>query len=150
MIDWLDEVIRLEGGYVNDKTDNGGETKYGISANAFPHEDILNLTIERAKKLYLEKYVRPCKAHQLKEDLQYIHFDTAVNMGVNGAAKVLQRAAKVEADGIIGNITIEASKSVSKELYLLHRAFRYMSIIGNNHSQAKYSKGWKNRLKEML
>ena len=30
-MEWLDKVIELEGGYVDDPTDRGGETKYGIS-----------------------------------------------------------------------------------------------------------------------
>lgn len=149
-MDWLDRVIETEGGYVNDPTDKGGETKYGIAKKYFPHLDIKNLTKEQAKEIYSEMYVIPSKAHLLPSHLQYIHFDTAVNMGVSGAARMLQRAAGVKEDGIIGKVTLEAAKSVSVERYLLFRAFRYMSIIDRSHDQAKFSKGWANRLKELI
>lgn len=46
----------LEGGYVNDPRDSGGETKYGISAASNPGVDIKNLTWEGAKKIYKAKY----------------------------------------------------------------------------------------------
>lgn len=149
-MNWLDKVIELEGGYVNDPSDRGGETKYGISKKAYPNEDIKNLTIERAKELYIEDYVKPCKADLLPYELQYAHFDASVNHGVKGAAKILQRAAGVKDDGIIGNITLKASKDVTLERYLLYRAFYYMEIVGNNPSQYKYIKGWANRLKHIL
>ena len=49
-------VLRREGGYVNSPHDRGGETKYGISKNAYPHEDIRGLTIDRAMQLYRRDY----------------------------------------------------------------------------------------------
>ena len=148
-MNWLDKVIETEGGYVNDPTDRGGETKYGISKLAYPDEDIKNLTIERAKELYIKDYVKPCRADLLPEKLQYAHFDAAVNHGVKGAAKILQRAAGVKDDGVIGKITLKAVQSLSLDRLLLYRAFYYMKIVGNNHSQAKYIKGWANRLKHI-
>lgn len=149
-MNWLDKVIQLEGGYVNHPNDRGGETKYGIAKKFYPNEDIKNLTKERAKEIYMEDYVKPCKADLLPPALQYAHFDTAANMGVHGAAIVLQEAAGVNADGVIGPKTLAASSKLSLERYLLFRAFRYMDIIGSNHSQAKFSKGWANRLKHIL
>jgi lysozyme family protein len=149
-MEWLDKVIELEGGYVDDPTDRGGETKYGISKKAYPNEDIKNLTIERAKQLYIQDYVKPCKADLLNKDIQYAHFDAAVNHGVKGAAKILQRASGVKDDGIIGKITLKACENLSLERYLLFRAFYYMEIVGNNPSQYKYIKGWANRLKHIL
>jgi lysozyme family protein len=38
-------VLLHEGGYVNNPSDYGGETKYGIAKRFFPQEDIKNLTI---------------------------------------------------------------------------------------------------------
>lgn len=148
-MNWLDKVIETEGGYVNDPTDRGGETKYGISKLAYPDEDIKNLTIERAKELYIKDYVKPCRADLLPEELQYAHFDAAVNHGVKGAAKILQRAAGVKDDGVIGKITLKAVQGLSLDRLLLYRAFYYMEIVGNKHSQAKYIKGWANRLKHI-
>ena len=37
-------TIGHEGGYVRDKNDPGGETKYGISKRSYPNEDIRELS----------------------------------------------------------------------------------------------------------
>ena len=42
------EILRHEGGYVDDPVDRGGETKYGISKRSYPDLDIANLTLEQA------------------------------------------------------------------------------------------------------
>ena len=51
--DIIDIVIKHEGGYVNDPTDLGGETKYGITKRFYPDVDIKNLTEEEAKLVVL-------------------------------------------------------------------------------------------------
>ena len=38
-------TIGHEGGYVNDLTDNGGETKFGISKKSFPNLTVWSLSI---------------------------------------------------------------------------------------------------------
>ena len=48
----IEKVLEHEGGYVNDPTDLGGETKYGITKRFYPNVDIKNLTIEQAKEIY--------------------------------------------------------------------------------------------------
>ncbi len=74
-------VVGLEGGYVADPKDPGGETKYGISKRQYPKEDIANLTLDRAKFLYRRDY---WDAHELDE-VEYgkalLVFDCAVHGG---------------------------------------------------------------------
>ena len=50
------EVLKIEGGYVNNPNDRGGETKYGISKRAYPNVDIKNLTLDKAKQIYYNDY----------------------------------------------------------------------------------------------
>lgn len=67
MADYLDIIINkvwerllvVEGGYVNDPNDPGGETKYGISKRSYPHVDIKNLTEDDARKIFVEDYFNP-------------------------------------------------------------------------------------------
>jgi lysozyme family protein len=48
----IQTVLDHEGGYSNDPSDRGGETKYGISKTSYPDLDIKNLTREEAIAIY--------------------------------------------------------------------------------------------------
>lgn len=74
-------IVGIEGGYVNDPKDPGGETKYGISKRRYPNEDIKNLTIERAQFLYQRDFWNPHKCDYLPWEQALLVFDTAVNGG---------------------------------------------------------------------
>lgn len=147
---YIEKVLIHEGGYVNDPTDNGGETKYGISKRAYPDLDIKNLTKEKAIEIYKRDYWDGNKCDLLPEGLNYAHFDTAINSGGNRAAKILQEAAGVVIDGIIGKKTLAAAKKLSAERYLLFRLNFYCQIVRHNKSQAKYIGGWSNRCMDVL
>jgi lysozyme family protein len=98
-----------EGGYVDNREDNGGPTKYGISQRAYPDLDIKNLTLAQAKMLYKRDYWLPCKADMLPEGIRYGYFSFYVNAPPKTAVRALQTAAGVlNRDGIIGPVTIQA------------------------------------------
>lgn len=141
----VDHIIALEGGYVNDPRDPGGETKYGISKRSYPNEDIKNLTIARAKEIYRRDYWDKCRCDELPPKLAYYVFDAAVNQGVKAAITLLQRTVKTKEDGVIGPATIKAAQSANVEapaLYLANRALRY----ANTNNFAVYGAGWMKRL----
>lgn len=105
--------LEHEGGYVNDPRDPGGETKYGISKRAYPHEDIANLTIERATSLYRRDYWFPLRLDSIiSQGFANNVFDFGIHHGVRGTAKkwqlVLARhfGFKGKIDGLIGGATI--------------------------------------------
>lgn len=81
----LQFVLEREGGYVNDPSDPGGETKYGISHRSYPQLDIKALTPEQAGALYESDYWRPAGCEDLAPDMALVVFDTAVNCGVQQA-----------------------------------------------------------------
>jgi len=138
----FEKVIGHEGGYVNDPNDPGGETRYGISKRAYPNEDIKKLTLDRAKLLYKRDYWDRLKLDQLPTDIRFDLFDAAVNSGLSAAAKFLQRACNVTADGIIGNQTIAAAHRLDpQKLDAKLSGYRLMYLTdlpGWQH----YSKGW--------
>ncbi len=74
-------VVGLEGGYVNDPQDPGGETKYGISKRRYPAEDIPSLTLDRAKFLYQRDYWNTHGCDKLEWTEALLVFDSAVNGG---------------------------------------------------------------------
>lgn len=124
------DVLRAEGGYVNDPSDRGGETNMGISSRSYPDEDIAGMTTDRASEIYGTDYWDAADIDSLPPESRGIAMDSAVNQGVGFTRGMLQ-----ETGGDFDKIKAA-------------RDARYNSILENDPSQAKYRKGWKNRLNE--
>jgi lysozyme family protein len=142
----IDHILEEEGGYVHNPEDPGGETKYGISKRAYPHKDIAALTVEDAKDLYYRDYWSPVKGDDLPAGLDLLVFDSAINQGVTTSVRLLQKATKVNDDGVIGPVTLAAAAQ-SRKLDLLikyaaERAFRYATTP----NKEKFGRGWFIRL----
>lgn len=136
-------IKRIEGGYVNDPSDPGGETKFGISKSAYPNLDIANLTEGQAIQLYLDDYWNKSGCDSLPVGMDLWVFDGAINHGVGEAIKLLQGVVGVAQDGVIGPVTAAAAmKLVEPEMYLVARFQHYMGLAGWAHDNA----GWMKRL----
>lgn len=144
----------VNGGYTNDTIDPGGETKWGISKRAFPHEDIKNLTKDRAKQLAHLNYWIPAdcdKLIYLNLPLSAIAtFDAAYNCGVGTSKKFIQRYLGVTDDGIIGMATT-SKLLMQTDLKIVvgileERKKYYVSIIEKNPKLNKFKNGWNNRV----
>lgn len=93
----IDFVLSMEGGLSSDPNDPGNYvdgrfvgTKYGISANAHPNVDIVNLTVEQAKQIYKDSYWGPSGASALEWPMCLAVMDLAVNGGVGRAKEALK------------------------------------------------------------
>ena len=124
-------VIQREGGYVNDPADIGGETKFGISKNAYPNLDIANITEAQAAEIYKRDYWDAINADQLPANIREAAFDAAVNQGVDWTKQALAQA---------GN---------DLQAFLQLRAARYQQIVDANPSQQRFLQGWMNRLRDV-
>jgi lysozyme family protein len=101
-------VLAAEGGLVDDASDPGGLTKFGISQRAYPNLNIRDLTIDEAKALYRNDYWSRCSCDRLPAGIALILFDAAVNQGVSASIRMLQRSLNVPEDGVIGRVTLSA------------------------------------------
>ena len=127
----IQKTIDLEGGYVNDPDDPGGETKYGISKHSYPSEDIPNLTEDRAADLYYRDFWQPLALTTVTASAWKL-FDIAVNQG-----KTMARQYQSEIVGM---------DDESAEDYLIEQQVkRYAVIVRENPARAKYLVGWVNR-----
>lgn len=124
----VNDVLQAEGGFVNDAADRGGATNFGISSRANPDVNVANLTPEAAKAIYRERYWNAIDADALPPAMQGPAFDAAVNQGVGWTKAALR----------------EAGGDPAKFLAL--REARYREIVANDPSQAKFLRGWLNRL----
>ena len=137
---------RRKVGYVNDPDDRGGETKFGVAANANPGVDISALDWAGATEIYEQKYWNAGKCDKLPEKVAFAHFDACINHGTKGAAVLLQQALGVTADGNIGPGTLGAVAKLSPEFLvkamLEKRRAQFKFICMKNPSQSKFLAGW--------
>jgi len=129
---FVDNVIKIEGGYVNNKHDSGGETKYGITkavarAHGFSGK-MEDLSLGFAQDIYVYDYWIEPKLYLIADVSHLIAeevFDTGVNSGTKIAVKILQRSLNglnnkqkyypdISVDGVMGQNTKKALSSFLK------------------------------------
>ena len=147
-------VLQSEGGFVNHKFDPGGMTNLGVTRNVWrdwvkrdvDEAEMRSLTPELVTPLYKARYWDACKCDDLPRGVDYAVFDSAVNMGPGRAAKLLQAALGVTADGAIGRATIAAATAADPaellEAFSLGKEAFYQSLP----TFATFGKGWLNRV----
>lgn len=141
-------VIGMEGGdrITNNSKDPGGLTRWGISQRAFPLHDIITLTRDEAEALYETHYWDKAKCADLPLPLAAIHFDAAVNQGLNAAALMLQSTLMVKPDGDIGPVTLAAAKRGNVRSYVTEYAARRMHRYALTGNFDAFGLGWSRRL----
>lgn len=153
----IEKTLRLEGGYVYDPSDYGGETKYGISKGTYPELNIKDITLEQAKILYKKDFWDKLSLDKINDQsVAEELFDTAVNMGWKTATMFLQESLNffinplLKVDGLIGDKTIMATNKCKpqKLLKVLNglQFERYKLIVKNDISQKKFFNGWLERI----
>lgn len=112
--------------YENDPDDPCGATKYGIDQRSHKDVDIKNLTEDQAIEIYWSEWLR-CGCDHLPYPLNWVFFDTAVNLGVGRASEFLK----------------ESNGDVNKFLDL--RIDKYRQIGRDRPRSQKFVNGWVNR-----
>lgn len=163
----IENMIQLEGGYINDPDDSGGSTKYGITqkvANAHGFKkDISKLPREKAISIYFLTYWKKPNFNiifSISEKIALRLFDIGVNIGTGTASKWLQRVINllletdIKVDGKIGDITLEAlekiiyqrgkenAEKVIVKLMESLQAYHYIFISEKWPKNKKYIYGW--------
>lgn len=169
---FLDELIKREGGYVNNPADRGGPTRFGITEavarqNGYKGH-MKDLPESLARDIYLKQYWISPRFNQVNEVSPLIAeelLDTGVNCGTGFAKPTLQRALNLmnnqgkggwpdlAVDGVYGPATLNALKTYlakrGKEgektlLKVLNilQGNRYIEICERNPSQEQFFYGW--------
>lgn len=136
----FDRLMGNEGGYVNEPTDPGGETNWGISKRSYPDVDISNLTRDQAKAIYLRDFWTPLGA--TPDAVKFQVFDFAVNSGIQTAIRKLQAAIGVADDGHWGPVSAAklADMPVSTVLMLfIAQRLRFWAALS---TWSEFGKGW--------
>jgi lysozyme family protein len=159
-------ILEHEGGYVNDLTDPGGATNYGISLRFLRKLNLLDYDVDKdgdidaedIRKLPKEDAIQIYKTH-FWDKYHYgdIHslsvatkiFDMAVHMGPLQAHKLAQKAANlarwqkyVEVDGILGKQTLNAINHCKPHVLIQKLreqcAIFYIGLVKRNPQFKKY------------
>jgi len=171
----IDDIVRREGGYINNPADKGGPTKYGITQKTLSgalgreatEKDVQDIDLELAREIYLQKYAISTRIYILPEHLIPTVLDFAVNSGPKRAISALQTVLNTAladlndsetliVDGTIGKRTLEAAQlayvNLGKELINMYCDYRLSfvrRIVENNPSQKQFLKGWENRISSL-
>ena len=127
----MELVFEFEGGYVPDDAGKG-PSKFGVNKTANPDLDIENLTEDRAKKRYRNKYWNAINADELSPEMALVGFDAAVNHGPGKARYLIKQA-----------------KGDPQKLLILREKEYARLVKADPKKYAKYAEGWLGRLKRL-
>lgn len=141
----IDLLLEMEGGYVNDSEDPGGETAFGISKRSYPKLDIKALTKDQATAIYRRDYWEALRCDDIAAALAVCVFDCGVNQGKGAAIRMMQRSLNLKEDGILGPITVKSAANAQASRvddFMAQRVRRYAQTPGFD----RYAGGWLNRV----
>jgi len=132
--DAFNTTLRYEGGFVKDDAGKG-PSNFGINKTANPDVDVENLTKEKAREIYKKRYWDAIGGDSLAQKnpaLAKVAFDTAVNMGVSKANKLV------------------ADSKGDPTALLNMRQQHYNTLLEKDPEKfSPYAKGWKSRLADL-
>lgn len=142
----IERLLSVEGGYVNDPEDPGGETNWGISKHEYPNEDIKNLTREQAVAIYRRDFWEKINGDDLPLLVADQLLDFAVNAGVQTAIRAGQKAIGAADDGHWGPVTqatiLGMPGGIFTARFAAEKIRHYTKLKGFVHDGA----GWMNRI----
>lgn len=153
-------VLRWEGGFVDHPKDPGGRTNKGITQAVYnnwrtgqglsPDADVKAITDSDVQAIYEGNYWLRSRCDVLADPLPLVQFDTAVNMGVGRAVRLLQAAVGCYVDGAFGSGTLKAVGSCDRATAVVRycdgRESFYRRLAEQKPDLAVFLKGWLNRL----
>lgn len=155
-------VLRWEGGYVNDPDDPGGATNKGVTQKVYDGwrrrqgqdpQDVRHISDAEMHTIYEADYWLPPRCDLLQRQLDLVQFDTAVNMGVGRAVRLLQGALGCGVDGDFGPKTRAAAASCDLGgtiiAYCDQREAFYRDLAARRPNMKRFLNGWLNRLNSL-
>lgn len=150
----LDEVLKHEGGKVDDKRDPGGRTAYGVTQktynawrakNGAPARDVFKITRAEIEAIYRNEYWNRVRGDDLPAGVDLAVFDMAVNSGVSRASKYTQALVGTPQDGIIGPATLKAINAYKGKLNV-DLCDRRMAFLRGLSTWKTFGRGWTSRV----
>lgn len=154
-LDCVHVTLGIEKGYVNNPNDTGKATNLGItigllsewSGKQCTDDDVKNLTVAEALKLYQELFWEPCECEEMPKPVALVVFDAAVNSGQGRAIKWLQYAIGVIADGVVGPNTLSRLHAVKDLKQVIDDATESrLEFLQARINWNDFKNGWQSRI----
>lgn len=142
----IERTLSHEAGYVNDPSDPGGETKWGICKRTYPNLDIKNLTRDQAKLIYKRDFWDLVHTEHTPDAVDYQMLDSAVNSGIPQTVRFLQRALGVADDGHFGPFSRAAMMKVNLNDVLMSFNAERLEFMTRLKNWPNHGKGWARRI----
>ncbi|WP_134497668.1 glycoside hydrolase family 108 protein [Microvirga pakistanensis] len=147
-------VLRHEGGFSDHPRDPGGATNYGITRETLSRargqpvsvDDVRHLDIDEASAIYRRFYWDAVRADELPPGLDLALFDLAVNSGPGRAVRLLQQVLGIEADGLIGPITLEAVRNTDPVEAIRRLTRARLDFLSRLVTWPVFGRGWRRRV----
>lgn len=159
----LTATLALEGGYVNNPSDPGGETNFGITLATYDEYlqqkglskvAMRDISEEHVEDIYRTMFWDRVKGDQLPPKLAIQVFDFAVNSGPDRAIRYLQFLVGTTQDGKLGPKTLAAVHAQCSEQgemglarHYLDKRREFMARFASRHPE--FESGLTNRLNTM-
>lgn len=156
--DFIERVLGHEGRFTLNRKDPGNwtggavgagtlkGTNWGIAAASYPKVDIRNLTRAQAIAIYERDFWGEVQGDKLPPMVAFQALDVAVNHGPSRARRLLQRAAGVVDDGVIGPITLAALRAADPNdltFRFLAERLEFYTVLPTWDT---FGKGWARRV----
>tara|TARA_Y100000401_G_scaffold48526_1_gene37702 strand:+ start:1350 stop:1922 length:573 start_codon:yes stop_codon:yes gene_type:complete len=162
---FLNDVIKHEGGYVNNVNDRGGETNFGISKRQYPNLDIKNLSPMYAMKIYDNDFLKNAESNYGQNPVAFKMADVQINTGKS--TLIMQQALNslskefnlpntgpmLKEDNLMGNQTKNlynkiknavGQDKVMNKIIMMQKKY-YDTIVSKDSTQQQFLDGWYNR-----
>lgn len=158
----LSKILSHEGGWADHPRDPGGATNMGVTIGTLRSlgmdldgdgdvdvTDLRQLTAADAKRVFKRFYWDKVDGDLLPDGVDYTVADFAVNSGPSRAAKHLQSALGVEADGDVGPVTIAAANAADPVALIEAIHASRMRFLRNLSTWDAFGRGWKSRVDDV-
>ena len=151
----LEQVLKSEGGFVDNPNDPGGATNKRITLAVYqtfksnPHltaNDLKAISDDDVIAIYKRKYWDVVSGDLLPIGVDYCVFDAAVNSGPGRAAKWLQGCLNVEQDGSIGPGTLAAVAAFDRIQLINDYCQRRLAYLQDLDNWQYFGNGWEKRV----
>ncbi len=158
----LDFSLANEGGFVNNKFDRGGATKFGITKDTLSRwrhrscsvQDVSFLKVDEAKAIYEAWFWNPLCCEELHPAVAMAMFDMGIVRGIGIPPIYAQQicnahGSSLRVDGHMGPKTIANVNALDPKLFVNDFSNQaragFLAIVARRPTQVRFIKGWLKR-----